>query len=85
MWYTPITARGMNQQATYHSSRSSVIVDLMFAIDGQINHENHSQYVEKWRRAMTEAYELADKKSNVMTDFNEVHYCYLVIEFVYVI
>ena len=39
-------------------------VDLMFGIEGQINHENHSQYVEKWKRAMTEAYELAGKKSN---------------------
>ena len=39
-------------------------VDLMFGIEGQINHENHSQYVEKWRRAMTEAYELASKKSS---------------------
>ena len=36
----------------------------MFGIEGQINHENHSQYVEKWRRAMTEAYELASKKSS---------------------
>ena len=35
-------------------------VDLIiFGIDGQINHDNHSQYVEKWRRSMTEAYELA--------------------------
>ena len=39
-------------------------VDLMFGIEGQINHAKHSQYVEKWRRAMTEAYELAGKKSN---------------------
>ena len=39
-------------------------VDFMFGIEGQINHENHSQYVEKWRRAMTEAYELAGKKSS---------------------
>ena len=39
-------------------------VDLMFGIEGQINHENHSQYVEKWRRAMAEAYELAGKKSS---------------------
>ena len=37
---------------------------LMFGIDGQINRDNHSQYVEKWRRAMTEAYELAGKKSS---------------------
>ena len=39
-------------------------VDLMFGIEGHINHENHSQYVEKWRRALTEAYELAGKKSS---------------------
>ena len=40
-------------------------VDLIiFGIDGQINHDNHSQYVEKWRRSMTEAYELASKKSS---------------------
>ena len=39
-------------------------VDLMFGIEGQINHENHSQYVEKWRRAITDAYELAGKKSS---------------------
>ena len=38
-------------------------VDLMFEIEGQTNHENHSKYVEKWRKAMTEAYELAGKKS----------------------
>jgi len=35
----------------------------MFGIEVQTNHENHSQYVEKWRKAMTEAYELAGKKS----------------------
>ena len=37
-------------------------VDLMFGTEGQINQENHPQYVEKWRRAMSEAYELARKK-----------------------
>ena len=60
MWYTPIIARNMNQQATHHSSYFSV----MFGTEGQINHENHSQYVERWRRAMTEAYELVGKKSS---------------------
>lgn len=38
-------------------------VDLMFGIEGETNHENHSQYVEKWRKVMTEAYELAGRKS----------------------
>ena len=39
-------------------------IDLMFGIEGQTNHENHSQYVAKWRKAMTEAYEIAGKKSS---------------------
>ena len=39
-------------------------IDLMFGIEGQTNHDDHSQYVEKWRKAMTEAYELAGKKSS---------------------
>lgn len=38
-------------------------VDLMFGIEVQRDHKNHSQYVEKWRKAMTEEYELAGKKS----------------------
>ena len=68
-------------------------VDLMFGIEGQTNHENHSQYVEKWRKAMTEAYKLAGKKSKEvgtrakkgMITLYEAQYCSLVIEFVYVI
>ncbi|XP_022809302.1 uncharacterized protein LOC111346273 [Stylophora pistillata] len=39
-------------------------VDLMFETEDETNHVNHSQYVEKWRKAMTEAYKLAGKKSS---------------------
>ena len=39
-------------------------IDLMFGIESQTNLENHSQHIEKWRKAMTEAYELAGKKSS---------------------
>ena len=39
-------------------------IDLMFGIESQANLENHSRYVAKWRKAMTEAYELAGKKSS---------------------
>ena len=42
-------------------------IDLMFGIDSQTNLENHSEYVAKWRKAMTEAYELADKKSSELS------------------
>ena len=39
-------------------------IDLIFGTETQDAHKNHSQYVIKWRKAMTEAYELASKKSN---------------------
>ena len=39
-------------------------IDLMFGIESQTNLENHSQYVAKWRKPMTEAYEPAGKKSS---------------------
>ena len=39
-------------------------VDLMFRTEDETNHVNHSQYIENWRNAMTEAYKLAGKKSS---------------------
>ena len=42
-------------------------IDLTFGIDSQTNLENHSEDVAKWRKAMTEAYELADKKSSELS------------------
>ena len=39
-------------------------VDLMFGTEDETNHMNHLQYVEKWRKAMTEAYKLAGEKSS---------------------
>ena len=39
-------------------------VDLIFGTEDETNHVNHSQYAEKWRKTMTEAYKLAGKKSS---------------------
>ncbi|PFX13251.1 hypothetical protein AWC38_SpisGene22686, partial [Stylophora pistillata] len=36
----------------------------MFGAEDETNHVNHSQYVEKWCKAMTVAYRLAGKKSS---------------------
>lgn len=72
---------------------SHLHVDLVFGIEGQTNHENHSQYVEKWQKAGTEAYELAGRKSReaaqeqniVMIGSYEVQCYNLATEFLYVI
>ena len=39
-------------------------IDLIFGTETQDAHKSHLQYVIKWRKAMTEAYELASTKSN---------------------
>ena len=69
MWYTLITARNTNQLATHRffflfGRHPRLPVDLMFGTEDETNHVNHSQYVEKWRKAMTEAYKLAGTKSS---------------------
>ena len=49
-------------------------VDLIFGTEDETNHVNHSQYAEKWRKTMTEAYKLAGKKSSEAGTRAKQHY-----------
>ena len=49
-------------------------IDLIFETEDETNHVNHSQYGEKWRKAMTEAYKLAGKKSSEAGTRAKQHY-----------
>ena len=43
-------------------------IDLIFGIDRTGNQGSHTQYAAQWQKAMSEAYELASKRANEVSD-----------------
>ena len=49
-------------------------IDIIFDLDRSVNNNSHTEYTQKWKAAMQEAYAVAQKRSSAAAEQNKHHY-----------